>query len=95
MAQLEGGDLLKKWSYDKSEYKKSVRQSPTKMDNRQSQNVQDVRRSHKVYWEDDGKLEIETDFRWKILSWGESPEKYLPGRRPIYITYCNSDDATE
>ena len=35
------------------------------------------------------------DNRRKMLSWGENPERGLPGMYAITITICNSDDATE
>ena len=74
---------------------KGIWYSQTKMDNRLSLNIQDIRRSHKVYREYHGKLESRTDNRWKKLGSSENPESDLPGRCVINITICNSNDATQ
>ena len=65
------------------------------LDNKQSQNVQDIRRSHKLYRENHWNLESGVDSRKKRLNWGENPESDLAGRCAITITFCNSDDATQ
>ena len=39
-------------------------------------------------------MKSEIDSRRKKISWGENPERGLPGRRAIPITIRNSDDAT-
>ena len=64
-------------------------------DNKIPQNVQDIRRSHKLYWENYENLENGIDSRREKLSWNEDPERYIPERRAITTTICNSDDATE
>ena len=55
--------------------KKRIWCSPTKLDERLSQNVQNIRRRHKVYRENHGKLESRIDNRRKKVSWGENPEQ--------------------
>ena len=39
------------------------------------------------------KLESGIISRKKKYSWGENPERYIPGRCTITITICDSDDA--
>ena len=60
-----------------------------------SQKVQDIRLSHKVYRENHEKLESGIDSRRKKLSRGENPERNLPVRCTITITICKSDDSTQ
>ena len=76
-------------------WKKGMWYCSAKLDNRLSPNVQDIRRSHKVYQKYHGKLESRTDSRRKKFNWSKSPEKDLQGRFAITITICNSDDAIQ
>ena len=75
--------------------KKSIMIIPAKLKNRQSQNVQDIQGSHKVYRENHEKLERGIDSKKEKLSWGENPERNLLGRCAITITICNKDYATQ
>ena len=59
-----------------------------KADNKLPQNVQDIRRNHKLYRENYENLES------GIASWSEDLETYIPGRCTITAYICNSDDAT-
>ena len=86
---------MEKCSYGVDWLQKSIWYGLTKLDNRLSQNVHYIWLSHKVYPEYQGKLEQETDSRTENLSWGENPERDLPGRCTITITICNSKDASE
>ena len=59
------------------------------------QNLQDIQRSHKVYWENHDKLKSQTDSMRKKLSRGENPERNIPGIYVIIIIIGHSDDATQ
>ena len=59
-----------------------------------SQNVQDIRQSHKVYRENMGKLESRIESRRKKFSWGKNPERNIPGWCSVIII-CYSNDATQ
>ena len=95
------------WSTDRRAEKKETKKSSVnwlqkyighcsaKLDNTMSLNVQDIRLSHKVYRENHEKLESWTVSRRKKLSWGENPERNLPGRCTVNITIYNSDDTIE
>ena len=48
-------------------------------DNRQFQNIQDIRQSHEVNQEYHQKLESGIDSKKKKISWGENLEGYLSG----------------
>ena len=66
------------------------------MDECLSQNVQNIRRCHKVYRECHGKLESATgNKKNKNLTEVKNPDRDLPGRCTITITICNSDGATQ
>ena len=85
----------KKITYGIGWFQKDIRWGPTKRNNRLSENIQVIQRSHKVYRELHGKLESGNDSRRKKLCLGENPERNVPGICVITITICNSDDATE
>ena len=69
--------------------------NPAKLDKRRSQNVPDIRGSFKVYRENHEKLESQTHSWSKKISWGENPERNLPGRCVMTIMICNSDDVSQ
>ena len=69
----------KKCNYGADWLQKGIWCGPTKLDNRLSKNVQDIRRSNKVYREYHEKLESRTDSR----------------RKKFTITICNGDYATK
>ena len=84
-----------KCSYSMDLLQKDIWYGPAKLDDRLSENVQDIQQSHKAYQGNHERLGSGTDSKKKKLSWGENPEKYLPGRCAITIIICNSNDATE
>ena len=57
-----------------------------KLDNRLPQNVQDIRRNHEAYEENQRKVEGGIDSRKKRFSSGKNPEWYIPGRFALTIT---------
>ena len=68
-----------KWN-DKSSFgvdwlQKGIWYDHTKLDNRLSQNIQDLWQSQNIYWEYNGKLESGTNRKRKKISWGENPGK--------------------
>ena len=66
-------------------YKKSRGYRPAKLSNRLSQNIQDVRRSHKVYRE-----------TWRVeLTAGGKSLAVVKLQRGEFVSIYNSDDATE
>ena len=77
------------------DYKKAIWYGSAKLDNRLFQKIQYFRRSNKVYWKYQGKLERGTDSRKKKLTWGENPERDLPGRCTNTITVCSNDNASQ
>ena len=66
-----------------------------KLDNKPSQNVQDIRQSHKFYRENYENLESGNDSKNEKLRWSEDPGRYIPGRCAISTVICNSYDATQ
>ena len=86
--------MRKKPLYDVDRLLKSIWYDPAMLDNRLSQNVQDIRLSHKVYGKYHRKLESRTDCRRKKLNWGENPDRDLLGKYAITISICKSDEAT-
>ena len=85
----------KKPSYGVNWPQKGLWYGPAKLYNRLPQNVQNIRRSHKVYREYHVKLESGIDSRSIKLSWGENQERDVRGRCVITITICNWDDDSE
>ena len=75
--------------------RKGIWNGPAKQDNKLPQNVQDISRSHKLYRENYEKLESGIDIRREKLSWSKDLGRYIPGRCPITIAICNSDDTTK
>ena len=73
---------------EKPRLQKGIWYDSAKLDNRLSQNVQDIQQMHKVY------QKYRTDSRRKKLNRGENPERDLPERYATTITICNDGDAT-
>ena len=74
---------------------KGILYGPTKLDNKLSQNVQNIRWSHKLYRENHQNLVSEIDSRREKLSWSKDPKRYIPRRCTITITIYNCNDATK
>ena len=72
--------------YDLDWLQKGIIYGPAKLDNRLSQNVLDIRRSHKVYRKYHRNLVNGIDGRRKKSNRDENPEGYVPGRCAITIT---------
>ena len=68
---------------------------PTKLDKKLSQNVQNIRWSHKRYRENHETLKRGIDNRKEKLNWSKDPKRYIPRRCPTSITIYNCDDATQ
>ena len=68
---------------------------PSNINNTLSKNVQDTRLSHKVYWENPGKLDSGIDSRGKTLADVKIQRGIFRGDAPVIITICDSDDATQ
>ena len=60
------------------------------LDNKLSQDVQDIWRSHKLYWWNHKNFENGTDIRRKKLCCSKGPEKHIPVRCAFTISICNS-----
>ena len=60
-----------------------------------SQNVQNIRGSHKLHRENYENLESGIDSRRGKLSWRKDPKSYIPRRYPITDTTHNCHDATQ
>ena len=85
---------MEKSTYGMDWLQKSIWYGLIKLINRLSQNIQDIRQSHKVYKKYYGKLKSQTDRKWKQINWGQNLERDLPERYTITITISNSDDDT-
>ena len=92
-----------KWEQDKTEkssngldwLQKVIWYGSTKLDNKLSQNVQNITWSHKLYRPDHENLESGPDSRRKKHSWNKDPKRHFPRRCTITLTIHNSRDATE
>ena len=62
------------------------------LDNKLSQNI---RLSHKLYWENHENLESGTDSRREKLRWNKDLKRHIPRRCTITITIYNCDDVTQ
>ena len=81
-------NMARKCCYGVDLLQKDLWYCPTKVYHRLSQNVQDIRLSHKMYREKNEKQES----RKKKLSCDENIGRKLPGRCAIIITIWDSDD---
>ena len=92
-----------KWEQDKTEksrygldwLRKGIWYGPTKQDTTQSQNVQNITRSHKLHRTDHDNLKNRPDNRRKKHNWNKDPKMHFPRRCTITLTIHNSHDATE
>ena len=84
-----------KSSYGLVRLQKTIWYSPTKLDTKLSQNVQNITWSHKLHRKDQARLESAADSRRKKLSWNKDPKRDFPRRCTITLTIHNSHDATE
>ena len=85
----------KKSIYSMDWQQKGIWYGSIKLDNKPSQNIQDIRWSHKLYQENHGNLERGIDSKRGKISWGKDPERYILGKGIITITICNNNDATQ
>ena len=60
-------------------------QKVIRYNNHLSQNVQDIRQSHKVYQKIIKKLECTMDSRRKNFSYSKNPMRYIPGRCTVIM----------
>ena len=88
-------DETQKSSYGMDWQHKGIWYGPTKLDNKLSQNVQNIRRSHKLYREHHENPESGIDSRREKLNWSEDLKSYIPGRCTLIINIYNCDDATQ
>ena len=72
-----------------------VQYGPTKLDNKLSENVQDIKQSHKLYRENYENLENWIGSKKENLCRSKCSECYIPGRCTITITICNKYDTTQ
>ena len=76
-----------------TDYKKAY-DMVLQMDNKLPQNVQNIKWSHKLYWENHENQESGIDSRRMELSWSEVPKWYFSRRCTIIIIIHNCHDAT-
>ena len=88
-------DQTEKSSYDLDWLQKGIWYGPAKLDNKQLQNVQNIKWSHKLYWESHENLESGIDSKREKLSWSKGPKRYISRRCTITVTIYNCDDATQ
>ena len=60
-----------------------------------SENVQDIRQSHKINHGSHKKLQSGINSQWKSFSRGENPKKHHPGRYALALTICNCSDVPQ
>ena len=92
-----------KWEQDMTEWssywldklQKGIWYGPTKLDNTQSQNVQNTTWSHKLHRKDHENLESGADSRREKHSWNKDPKRHFPRRCTITLTIHNSHDANK
>ena len=65
-----------------------------KLDNKLSQNVQNIQWSHKLHQENHENLESWIDSRRKKPGWNKNPKRYFPRRCTITLTIHNCHDVT-
>ena len=87
-------DQTEKSSYGLDWLQKGIWYGSTKLDNKLSQNVQNITWSHKLYRENHENLQSGIDSRRKKLSWSKDPQRYISRRRTIIVTIHNCHDAT-
>ena len=87
-------DEIEKSSYGLDWLQKGIWYGSAKLDNKQPQNVQNIRRGHKLYWEKHENRESGIDSRRKKLSWNKDPNRYISTISTIAVTIHNCHDAT-
>ena len=75
--------------------KKSQWFGPANLDYRMSENVQNIRRSHKIHLKSRERLGSGIKNRKKNFNVSESSERHLPGRYAVDLTVCYNNDATQ
>ena len=88
-------DQTKKLSYDLDWLRKGIWYGSIKLDNKMSQNIQNITWSHKLHRENHEDLEIWIDSRRKKLGWNKDPKRYFPRRCAITLTIHNCHDAAK
>ena len=68
---------------------------PAMMDNKLSQNVQNITRNHKLHRKNHAKLESWINSRRKKLSWNKDSKRYFSRRCTVTPTIHNCHDATK
>ena len=84
-----------KSSYILDRLQKGIWYGSAKLDNKLSQNVQNITRSHKLHRKKHEKLESWINSRRKKLGWSKDQKKYFPRRCTITLTIHNCHDATK
>ena len=88
-------DQMEKSSYGLDWLQKAQWYSSAKLDNNKlPQNVQNMRWSHKLYWENHENLKRGIDSRRKKPCWSKDPKRYFSRRFTITVTIYNCHDAT-
>ena len=86
-------DQTKKLSYGLDWLQKGIWYGSAKLDNKMSQNVQNITWSHKLYWENHDDLESWIDSRRKKLGRNKDSKRHFPRRCTIILTIHNCHDA--
>ena len=76
------------------DYKKCIWYVPAKLPNKLPRNTQNIRWSHKLYWENHENLESGIDSRREKLRSSNGLKRYISRRCTITITIHNCDDTT-
>ena len=84
-----------KFNYVLDWLQKGIWCSCAKLDNKLTQNVQNITWSYKLYWQNHENLERGIDSRRKKLCWNKDPKRDFPRRCTITLTIHNCHEATQ
>ena len=88
-------EQTEKSSYGLDRLQKGIWYGSTKLDNKLSQNVQNITRNHKLHRKKHEKLESWINSRRKKLGWNKDPKRDFPRRCTVTPTIHNCHNATE
>ena len=88
-------EQTKKSRYGLDRLQKGILYGSAKLDNKLSQNVQNITRNHKLHREKHENWRVELESRRKKLGWNKDPKRYFPRRCTITPTIHNCHDATK
>ena len=88
-------EQMKKSSYGLDRLQKGIWYGSTKLDNKLSQNVKNITRSHKLHRKKHEKLQSWINSRRKKLGWNKDPKRDFPRRCTVTSTIRNYHESTK